>query len=382
VLKKPFDIYESEGQAWSFPMRLFLIGFAVSGCAATGVQVTQTGTVQCFEETQADSKPPTCELSAAAKIGNAIVFANDKPIPGDAYSPMLAFPIEGDSLSAGAKPAYLKDRPFREGMKYEGLTVTPDGQYALAITGFDRYSKDKPEQDRYNTLLAWPVSAPDRVAVVEPQTRQDVTSSVPLREKLLTALSAVQANEIGYFKIEGLAAIPGNKLLFGVREIGTSYKDWHYSIQIIESEYSIDNGVFRLQGEPKPVYQYSPPPQPGIAHKLGLSSVEYDPAHERLYLLTSFEEGENPEPKDIGAYLWVLPLEDMRANKPPTLIKQADGKPLMLSHKAEGLAVLDKSHVLIIYDDDRVITQVQDNVTKQARDRRLNESAFGILQLD
>jgi hypothetical protein len=94
---------------------------------------------------------------------------------------MLSYPIEGDSLSAGAKPAYLKDRPFREGMKYEGLTVTPDGQYALAIAGFDRYGEDKPEQDRYNTLLAWPVSAPDRVAVVEPQTRKDVTSSVPLR---------------------------------------------------------------------------------------------------------------------------------------------------------------------------------------------------------
>ena len=36
-----------------------------------------------------------------------------------------------------------------------------------------------------------------------------------------------------YWKVEALAAIPGNVLLFGIREVGESYKVFEYSVAAV-----------------------------------------------------------------------------------------------------------------------------------------------------
>lgn len=55
------------------------------------------------------------------------------------------------------------------------MTLTPDDQYVIATTGFDRIRDDSNSWDGYNILLVWPVGQPDQVKVVAATTNEDVT---------------------------------------------------------------------------------------------------------------------------------------------------------------------------------------------------------------
>ena len=364
------------------------LALALSACAGghfgngpAQAKIVQSGVLQCFEaDLLKRAKPPTCELSAAALAGQTLLFSNDKPLPTPDYSPVMAWPLDAATQApAAVKPVYLQARPFVEAIKYEAMTVAEGGGWIIASTGFDRHSKDKPEQDRYNTLLAWPADKPEQVSVIAAETRQGVTSSSPLRAQFFQALGAGQDKSIAYFKIEGLAALPERKIVFGVRELGADYEHFSYVVRLIETSYTLENGKLQLQGDFKQVYSFTPPSQ-AIAHTVGLSSLEFDPASNQLYMLTSYEESDKAE--GMGGYLWVLPLPDLRAGKAATLVQTPDGKPLRFSHKPEGLAILGNHRILVVHDDDRAITKVKDSFQAKERDRQLNESAYDIVQFE
>ena len=279
-------------------------------------------------------------------------------------------------MSVNESPDYLTAKPFVDATKYEAMTVTNDG-WVIASTAFDRYSKDKPADDRYNTLLYWQASNPEHVRVVGEDSGKANASSIEIRAKILQALNLPEGQE--YFKVEGIAVLPGNKLLFGIRENGKSYKDFKYAIKLVEADYSMTDNRLILNNQFKLVYDFTPPQELGLHHDLGLSSIEYDTTAQRLYMLTSFEEGEKPE--DIGAYLWILPLAGLQENKPATLITDQYSKPFSFSHKAEGLAILDSTHIFVITDDDRVIKTVNESDDDQQRVRKLSEAAYNIVEI-
>lgn len=376
----------------SVPLALGLtLGLGLLGCDQPSAPQTPTqplkaepvlsGTVECFpgDTAPAGGKPPTCELSAVAFDGTSLVFANDKPAPDPQSSPVFAIdyrPGAGLDSTAGKHP--LMQPAFTGAIKYEGMAVSPDGAWVFATTAFDRYDADKPDFDRYNTVLVWPAGQPDAVRIVAGSERQGIASSVGLWEKFLAALDA-KANGIAYFKVEGLAVLPGNRLLFGLREVGKDYKHFDRTIRLIEVGYTITDGVVTLNPDFTSVYDFKPDPKV-IPHTLGLSSVEYDRFNDRIYLLTSFEEGEPPD--TIGAYLWTLRPDDLRRNQPPMLVNGPDGKPLAFTHKAEGLTVLDADHILVIDDDDRIPTLVETGSGTAPRVRNINESPFQVLKWD
>lgn len=351
----------------------------ISGCATAPLHanIVQSGTVSCYEGevSFAPGKPATCELSAVAQVGNTLVFANDKAIPN--ASPVFSLAFDGKTLPPTGQHKYFP-APIAEGIKYEAITVTPDGKQVIASTAFDRRDEKKPDLDHYNILVSWPAEDFKKAEIVSASNHQGVISSVSLAEKFLQALGGKDKG-IGYFKIEGLAAIPDNKLLFGIRAVGADEKNSGYTIRLVEVGYRIEQGKLVLQDDFKPVFELDPSSHTEIPHKLGLSSVEYDPANNRLYLLTSFEESDKVD--GIGAYLWVLPLASDLSKQTAALITGADSKPLVFSHKAEGLAVLSNNRALVIHDDDRIITKVKPEGETQVRDRKLNESVFDILQL-
>ena len=70
---------------------------------------------------------------------------------------------------------------------------------------FDRLDADSNELNDYNHLLIWPLGKPDDVQVVDPDPRDGVEGSLELRGKLNGAIG------FPYYKIEGLAAIPGER---------------------------------------------------------------------------------------------------------------------------------------------------------------------------
>jgi hypothetical protein len=353
--------------------------------------ISQRGIFDVFDEglTDANGKTVFCETSAVAYDGTNLIFASDKPIPSDSlnqrssvfYIDYLDFP--------SATVEYCTAPAFVEAIKYEDFTVTPDGQYVIATTGFDRvHYAGTSEWDNYNTILIWPVGDPDEARVVSSSTVDGVTSSVGLREKISSALRTEEFPDgVPYFKIEGLAAIPGNQLLFGIRELGATYEVFDYAVMIISVSYEIVDGQLLLSDDYQLVYDYNPTEKlsehGGIT--VGLSSIEYDQYHDRLYLLTSYEkksEGEITD-EDIGAFLWFLPVKSLKTGVAPELVvKRPDSTPLLFAHKGEGVAVIDRSRVIIIHDDDRVLGRENIEDPETQFSRQPHQAAYTIVDLE
>jgi hypothetical protein len=346
--------------------------------------IIERGVINCFADglMTSEGKPASCETSAVVYQGTNLIIGSDQPIPKDGLSSVFAIKytdngLPTDSGLSSEPVSYLTAPPFLTATKYEDFTLTPDGLYVIATTGFDRVKSDSAEWDGYNTLLFWKVGSPETVTVVSPTTSDGITSSVSLREKISVVLKSEQFPKgVPYFKVEGLAAIPGNKLLFGIRELGANYEEFEYAAKIISVSYQIRNGnVLELADDFKLIYSYDV--SKAFNQTVGLSSLEYDKHSDRLYLLTSFEESETDE--GLGGYLWTLPIADLKSGKAPTLEIKEDGTPLLFAHKSEGISVLSKNKVLVIHDDDRVLGRKKVENPETQFSRQANQGAYSIV---
>jgi hypothetical protein len=169
--------------------------------------------------------------------------------------------------------------------------------------------------------------------------------------------------------------------LLGIREVGNTHTDFEYRVLLIEGRYRMEQDVFVLdeQSEFTVVRDFTAVSKI-VGRKVGLSSMEYDPAQHRLYLLTSYESTAEPT---MGAFMWVLPDEAGALGRTPYLLKNRDGTPFEFTHKAEGLAVLDGGRIFVVHDDDRNATVIKTTAPypAQERIRKSNEAAFEILKI-
>lgn len=302
-------------------------------------EITEEGLITLFKEnvTDEEGKLIGAETSAVAYDGKKLIIANDKPIPLAKHSPVFQTEINDYS-----NLAFLENTNFIHSFKYEAATVTPDKKYILLSTGFDRVKEDSNEWDGYNTVLAWPKDSTEQVQIVSQSENEGIVSSVGIRTHMKELLKE------DYFKVEGLAAMPDNKLLFGIREIGPTYEDITYSIKIISVSYKINNNEIQLQNDWQLLYDIDPKTL-NLPEDIALSSLEYNKYTKSLMMLTSFENDEK-----IGGYLWEIKITDLKENSQPRLILKNDKTPLKFTHKPEGLAVIDGKTLFIIHDDDRV----------------------------
>ncbi len=339
------------------------------------------GLVNCFAKglKTEQGEMVYCETSAVVYDNTRIILASDKPVPGVGHSSVFFLNYEGSGPLRGS-PAYLRTAPFLSAIKYEDMTLTPDGANVIATTGFDRVKSDTASWDGYNTMLMWPVGSPDAVSVVAPTTTDGVTSSVSLRKSISRHLSTADFPlGVPYFKVESVAVIPGQTLLLGIREGGADYENFNYTARIIAVPYAIEEGLLTLTGEMQLVYEFDPSHEPLIMQETGLSSIEYDRYHDRLYLLTSFETSESDE--GLGGYLWVLPMEDLLTGKPPALVLKESGAPLLFAHKPEGVTVLGDNLVLVVHDDDRTLGRDSINNPETQFTRGPHQAAYSLVAL-
>lgn len=299
-------------------------------------------------------------------------MGSDKPIPD--RSPIFAIQYGQEGFKADTL-RYLKEAPFVKALKYEDFTLTPNGEHIIAITGFDRIKPDSHKWDPYNTLLIWPVGHPEKVSVVSPSTNNGITGSVSLRQKFSSALKNDRYPDgMPYFKVEGLAATPGDTLLIGIREAGKAYDDFDYAIILIAVSYTIQEDKMTLADDFRVIYDYAPASLP-LKHTVGLSSIEYDRYANRLYLLTSYEEAKTDE--GLGGFLWTLPLAALEARRAPTLVMK---KKRSWPHKAEGVAVLDAQRVLILHDDDRVLGRERIEDPEIQFSRKAHQAPYSLVE--
>ena len=302
--------------------------------------IRQQGTIHCFPAGLRDEQGRlvNAEVSAVAFDGKRLLMASDKPITGETRFACFALPMEEHGPD-DTRLDYFTQPLIKRAEKYEDFALTADGRHVLATTGFDRIDDENHALNDYNHLLIWPLGEPDRVQVVDPDPRDGVAGSLELRDKLGAAIG------FSYYKIEGLAAIPGELgdglLLFGIREQGNAHDDFAYISRVVGAHYRIsESGNLEFLDELREHYAFDPGHHSAVRFPCGLSSLEYDPYHARLYLLTSFETEQDGEER-IGGYLWAMSLEDFRAGHRPELVTTPAAEPLEFEHKAEGLAVLD-----------------------------------------
>lgn len=294
------------------------------------------------------------EVSAVVYDGRRLILGSDKPIPGAERSSVFALDLDDRGHPQPHTLHYYTQPLIRQAIKYEDFALTVDGGYVLATTGFDRISDQDHSLNDYNHLLIWPLNDPDRVQVVDPDPRDGVAGSLELRQRLTAAIG------VPYYKIEGLATVPGETgdglLLFGVREQGQHFDDFEYVSRVVGAHYRIDEaGQMVFVDELRERYRFDPGQFEAVEHVCGLSSLEYDPYHHRLYLMTSFENDEGGI-DSIGGYLWVMSMEAFARGEAPSLVEDERGGPLVFEHKAEGLAVLDRERLFVAYDNDRELT--------------------------
>lgn len=346
--------------------------------------IEQSGVVVC-------SKLPSvsCELSAVAWVRNGddgyLVFGNDKPPKSDQESSIFSMPYAGspDGVFQGNGPrSFYTFPPFLQASKFESMSVTPDGRYAIAATAFDRYNEADSALDKFNTLVFWPVADPQKAQIVSSSHRDGIESSRRIKSLLGKTIRNKFGEQAEYFKMEGLALLPDNRIIFGIREIGRTYTAFDYHVTLIEGKYAIRDGVFTLDEKTglEVIRDFSE--VAGIVgKKVGLSDIGYDANKKRLYVLTTFESDEE---KSLSAYLWVLPdNNDGSLGASLQLVRTSDGWPFELPHKAEGLALLGDGRLFIVHDDDRNMNNVRigGKNGSQLRARKPNEAPFDILKV-
>jgi hypothetical protein len=314
-----------------------------------------------------DTKNISCEASAVGVHGSEIIVANDKPFQATSFM-RFALPGQSDWGELSSQlPSYLNYETFSNVIKAESMSRTPDDKWILVSTAYDRYDPASPRFDPYSVLLAWPVGQPEAARVVQPSTRNGVTSSVEIRHRIERQLG------VPYFKIEGLAILPGNRLVFGVRESGESYKKFNYRIALLGTHYSIDNQGAWTLGETFETLLDFVPEDTNLPQGIGLSSIEYNPTLRRLFMLTSTEVNGS-----LGAYLWSISLDELDKQpleaRRPSMVRSPDGRPFQLNNKSEGMDFIDPHTLLIVSDNDRV--------TGGARNRQIHQSPYDVLRIE
>ena len=365
-----------------------LPGALQSGTAwAVTATIVERGLFDCFPAGLAaeDGRAIVCETSAVIKSGDDLVFATDNFVPGREHASVFALAGGRDGVAAGA-PRFLRESAILASGKLEAMTVTPDRAIILAATAFDRIALESAERDAYNMLLAWPAQPGQPAQIVAASTRGGVTSSIKVRHGLTQALASDAFPEgPPYFKVEGLAALPDGRLLFGIRALGESKEAVSLTIRIVSVSYEVQDGSVFLGEDFALIYDYDASNVWTLfAREVGLSSLEYDPYNDRLYLLTSYEieEGDKGAVSSLGGFLWTLSVADLDAGKPPALVLRRKGRPLVFfAQKPEGLAVIDGAHVFVVHDDDAVLG-CENAAERDARlCRQPHQAAYAVVRI-
>lgn len=348
--------------------------------------IVRTGVIECYAAGYATpaGKSVTCEASAVQRTGSEILVVSDKETPDSLAS--QAFWISTDSFNSEriTQSALRYDRrsPILAARKIEDMTVSPDSKFAFATTDFDwPADPNSNEPDAYNTLLYWAVATPNDVRIAHPSSNGGVISSISLRQRFAEAMrSPAFPKGPPYFKIEGLAALPGNRLIFGVREIGADYEHFEYSVALVEAHYSVKNGELRLDNKFSDAIhlKMAVPSRPNL--RLGLSGLLFDTERSRLWMLTS-AEGSKDESEN-SAYVWSLTLQEASLASQqlkPQLVVDHAGLPLRMGYKAEAMTLLARDTLLVVHDEDRAQSVVP--LSSGPHTRALHESVFSVLRI-
>ncbi len=338
--------------------------------------IDTTVTFNCFCDSlkMPDGKLVVCEPSAIAFYNDSIFLANDKPMPNTSAVSKAKF----NKLLDAENMEYLEDLPLTKGFKYEDFAVSPDAKFVFLTTSFSWFDE---EHAAYNNLYYWQTGNKRTPHLFTENNDSSLTSSKHLHKLFANVIDTVNYKDgVPYLKIEGMAVIPGDTLLFGIREYGKAYEDFDYCMKIVAVPYTVENNKINLIEKSELIFDYNPKnfKDCEINKNIGISSMEYNKYDKKLYILTSYENGDKTE--DVGAYLWTISLPELRKNKQPSLVYESEKSPIHFAHKAEGITFVDDKTLLIIHDDDRRYGPEKITDPDNQFKRKHNQAAYSVLR--
>jgi len=340
--------------------------------------IVSMGKIDCFpEDAKTDKGQNTyCEASAVVYYNNKIVIASDKAIPGHSSVFFYQF-TQPDGLK---NLNYIDNKLIKNGSKFEDFSLSPDKKTVFLTTGFDRVDTLSNKNDGYNTVFYWPVGNENKPKILEVSGNDTLKSSVSLRKKISKALANSEFPKgMSYFKVEGLTAIPGNQLLFGIREAGKNFDDFNYAVKLISVSYVVKDGTIKLNNDWKQTYNFTPDTTGKWITPIAISSIEYDTWNKMLWITTSleFEKGDKGY---TGAYLWCISYADYLKKLPLTPVCDQSGKPILFNQKVEGVSVIDQNTLFLVCDDDRLLGE-ETPINEATRiSRTPNQATYYILK--
>ena len=305
------------------------------------------------------------------------MIAIDKPTPA-AVSPVFTVPVVDvlKKTNSVAPIHYITANPFPKVLKIEAFAKSPNDSIFFATTAFDRIRGSAANWDAYNALLTWQAADFSDVQYIAGTERDAVVSSRDLRASLQRALpTSLFPEGVPYFKIEAMAVLPGNRLIFGVRELGESYLKFDYTFILLETTFTKSRRGIQIDPNFKKIYEFQPVVN---GRKMGISDLVYQPATNSLLALTSYEAGEDEKAKIFYSSLWVLPLSRLKKGEAPIPVS-SQGKQLEMPYKAEGITLLDDRTLFIIFDEDRKDTEVRTD--KKMLKKQPNQAIFSIVKI-
>lgn len=169
--------------------------------------------------------------------------------------------------------------------KLEGLTRLPSGDF-LAVTAFDRPDRSFRRLLRFSYVPAAPVEA-------VPVAVNDAALGAAIRA----------ASRLPWFKIEAVAVDrTGAKILFGVRNVGESYRAPRDVVLVVRCPFRDDR-----VGPPEAVIRFSTA-EALSGRAEGLSDLQLDAGGDSFVLLTSHEGPENT-PAGHSGHLFRVPAQ-------------------------------------------------------------------------
>ena len=350
---------------------LFTLGCGPSRRASganekTTAAISREGFFDCFEKgLTLGGQPIWCEASAILYDGKKLFLANDKDMP-DKRTSVFYWAFSKGIADTSSPFTYLMEPILKKAKKFEDFAFTPDRELVFLSTAFDRIKPDSKDWDGYNTIYYWKTGDEKNPQVLTAGSAD--TTSVSLRAMISKTLaSPAFPDGMPYFKIEGLAAT-NDKLYFGIREEGKKFDDFSYQFKVLSVPYLLKDGMVTLNGtftkfaeiDLKTLF-------PDLEKGMGLSSIEYDPYNKRFLLLSSFES-----PEKMGGYLWSATETELQNNK-VNLVKDSEGKPVRFEHKPEDLTLINRKRLLIVHDDDRLLTKAGDKT------RQPSQAAYSVV---
>jgi hypothetical protein len=340
-------------------------------------EIVKRGVIDCFDQ---GDQVEYCGPSAVSYNRDYLLIGSDRKISGETRSALMKFSFNNDLQIDQSTREYVTTDPLNYIEKIEAMSVDRSRRLTLIATSFDREKKD--DWDQFNSLILLNSSTPDKITYVGESVRDGRRGSLKFKEQIRSVLKTKEYPQgLPYFKIEALAFIPGDKLLFGIREIGSTYKAFNYAHLIVEAEYIIMNGVMTLSNF-KLVADFSLRAREIVGRTVGLSSMEYDFTNDRLYLISSFEE-EGKRDEGYGGYLWYTSLNDLNANNMPTQMKDEFDTPIIFAGKAEGLTVIDEETILVVHDDDKELGRSSEEMTNPSIQfsRKANHGLYTVVKV-